>query len=447
MLFDWYHQRLMWKTKIKGFPGLFLLANSISWFSLTMLVIGDIVGTLPFNEILLISGSYFGGIIASAAFGATILNHKLRGKIFLLSWVLFGVVTCLLFSLEKTTSLPSLTAMSLVLGVSVGLGIPTCFSFFADQTKAENRGRIGAIMFFIVQLFSALILFSIGNTGINYQFLILAVWRFLGVSAIIFYKPLPKLSEERVTLIKSIVKERMFILYFLPWLLLALVNFTEAPIVQAYFGPVLFNLSVIATALISSLSAFLGGALCDLKGRKISGILGFVLLGLGYAFLSFLTVGFEKEIGQYLYILCDGTAWGILFVTFIFVLWGDLSEGKIHEKYYFLGSLPFLFSGFTEMLIQPFVGGILVNTAFTLASFFLFLAIVPLLFAPETLPEKAMKDRDLKSYLEKAQKVALKEAEKNHKQTKKENQQASESEKEDNTKEYDEAHKLAEKYY
>lgn len=437
----------MLKNRIKGFPALFLLANSISWFSLTMVVIGNLVGTRPLNEILLISVSYFGGLIGSAAIGATILHRKLRGKGFLLSWFLFGVVTCLLFSLGATSSLPSLTAMSLVLGVSIGFGIPTCFSFYADQTKAENRGRIGAIMFFIVQLFSALILFSASDKGIDYQFLILALWRFMGVAGIIFYKPLPKLSEERVTLIKSIVKERALILYFLPWLLFSLVNSVEAPIVEMYFGPELFNTSLLATALISSVSAFVGGALCDLKGRKITGIFGFTLLGVGYAFLSFFSGGPTAEIGQFLYILCDGIGWGFLFVTFIFVLWGDLSDGKIREKYYLVGSLPFLFSGLIQMVVQPFAKSISITSSFSLASFFLFLAIIPLLYAPETLPEKSMKDRELKNYLEKAQKFAQNETEKKQHNKKERNQQAPEDEKEENNEEYTEARKLAEKYY
>jgi MFS family permease len=440
---------MMLKNRLKGFPALFLLANSISWFSLTLLVIGNLVGARPLNEILLISGSYFGGLIGSAVIGATILHHKLRGKGFLLSWLLFGVVTCLLFSFGATTSLPSLTVASLALGLSIGIGVPTCFSFYADQTKAENRGRIGALMFFIVQLFSALILFSTSDKGIDSQFLILALWRFMGVAGIIFYKPLPKLSEERVTLIKSIVKERTLILYFLPWLLFSLVNSIETPIVEVYFGPELFTNSLLATALISSVSAFVGGVLCDLKGRKITGIFGFILLGLGYAFLSFFSGGPTQEIGQFLYILCDGIAWGFLFVTFIFILWGDLSDGKIREKYYLVGSLPFLFSGLIQMVVQPFAKSISITSSFSLASFFLFLAIIPLLYAQETLPEKSMKDRELKNYLEKAQKFAQKETEK---QYNKKSQEESDGEKEENQEEQEspeniEAQKLAEKYY
>jgi hypothetical protein len=78
----------------------------------------------------------------------------------------------------------------------------------------------------------------------------------------------------------------------------------------------------------------------------------------------------------------------------------------------------------------------------------LFVAIVPLLFAAETLPEKAMKDRDLKTYLEKAQKIAKKETEKVHKNEPKNDEETPEkTESEGNSEEYDEARKLAEKYY
>ncbi len=60
-------------------------------------------------------------------------------------------------------------------------------------------------------------------------------------------------------------------------------------------------------------------------------------------------------------------------------------------------------------------------TIFSFASVFLFLAVLPLIYAPETLPEKLMKDRDLKSYVEKAKKKAQKESGKVNKKDKTEN--------------------------
>lgn len=426
----------MWKTKTReGIPGLFLLANSLSWFSLTMLTIGDIAQGRSLVEILMIAGTYFGGLISSAAIGSVIPNRILRNKVFLLIWVILGTTSCLLFSLWTANDAPNIALKSLFLGISVGIGIPACFAFFGSLTKTENRGKIAAVIFFIIQLFTASILLISDLSNLEQHFQTLSVWRLIGILGVIFFGPIVAKTEELKTSFRSILKERTFILYFLPWFLFTLVNFIEAPIIETYFEE-LYSTSVIFTAIISSLSAIFIGILCDRKGRKIASMTGFVLLGLSYAILSFFSVGSTKPMAQYLYILCDGVAWGALFVSFIFVIWGDISEGKRREKYYFVGSIPFLLSGLIQILVQPFVEAIDVTASFSLASFFLFLAIVPLLFATETLPEKAMKDRDLKSYIEKAQKIVTNKK-----------IEIQEPKKDENTKEYEEAKKLAEKYY
>ncbi len=85
---------------------------------------------------------------------------------------------------------------------------------------------------------------------------------------------------------------------------------------------------------------------------------------------------------------------------------------------------------------------------FSFIAFFLFLAVLPLVYAPETLPEKLMKDRDLKSYIENAKKRAQKITGKTPKNEKLPEIQAKEElEGNKTSKEYDEAKKLAEKYY
>jgi len=47
-------------------------------------------------------------------------------------------------------------------------------------------------------------------------------------------------------------------------------------------------------------------------------------------------------------------------------------------------------------LVKPYVGIIHAGTAFSLASFFLLLAVLPLIYAPETLLEKRIRERELK---------------------------------------------------
>jgi hypothetical protein len=63
-------------------------------------------------------------------------------------------------------------------------------------------------------------------------------------------------------------------------------------------------------------------------------------------------------------------------------------------------------------LVGQYVESINISTAFSLASFFLFLAILPLIYAPETLPEKRIQQRQIKKYAEEAKKIAGKKAEK-----------------------------------
>ena len=85
-----------------------------------------------------------------------------------------------------------------------------------------------------------------------------------------------------------------------------------------------------------------------------------------------------------------------------------------------------------------------VYTVFSFAAFFLFLAVLPLVYAPETLPEKTMKARELKNYIEKAQKEA-------EKAQRKEDDSAPEESEDDGVEfesaEFEEKMKEAEKYY
>jgi hypothetical protein len=107
----------------------------------------------------------------------------------------------------------------------------------------------------------------------------------------------------------------------------------------------------------------------------------------------------------YFHTLIDGIASGMLCVIFILVLWGDLSQRATREKYYVIGSTPYLLANVMPVFLAPYVGLISPYAAFSFASFFLFLAVLPLMYAIETLPEKNIEFRRLKRYVEQAKKV------------------------------------------
>jgi MFS family permease len=131
------------------------------------------------------------------------------------------------------------------------------------------------------------------------------------------------------------------------------------------------------------------------------------LLGLEYAFLSLFSA---TQTTWYIYTLFDGIAWGMFATVFFMTMWGDLAQDNQKERYYLLGGLPYLLASFLSQLVTPFVGAIQTSAAFSLASFFLFLAMLPLIYAPETLSERRIREMELKSYLEKAKKVKEKYA-------------------------------------
>jgi hypothetical protein len=90
-----------------------------------------------------------------------------------------------------------------------------------------------------------------------------------------------------------------------------------------------------------------------------------------------------------------------------------LSHNAPSDKYYAVGVLPFFASRFLELTVGGYITASIPESAsalFSFTAFFLFLAVLPLFYAPETLPEKNIRDRELKTYIEKAQKVKEKYA-------------------------------------
>jgi MFS family permease len=171
--------------------------------------------------------------------------------------------------------------------------------------------------------------------------------------------------------------------------------------VESLFGDFYVFAQFIVVAL-TGFFALIGGIIADIVGRKRVIMTGFVVLGIEYAVLSLF---YEIPFSWYLYTAFDGIAWGMFAAVFYMTLWGDLAGTYMKEKYYLLGGLSYILSGFLPILVKPYVEIIPLGMAFSLASFFLFLAVLPLMYAPETLPEKRIKERELKQYIEKAKKA------------------------------------------
>jgi hypothetical protein len=329
---------------------------------------------------------------------------------------------------------------------------------YTETTKIENRGKISGVIMLISGLgvFVFYLIWPLSSLALG---IILALWRLSSILVFYAFRDLkPQLTAAEIPSFKKILRQQSCILYLIPWVLFSLVNYFSGAVQLKILGDTTFGLVSTIQSLMIGIFAIIGGFLLDSFGRKRIAISGFILLGIDYATLGVFPTSI---LANYFSACIDGVAWGFLLVIFVVTIWGDLSQGSKSSKYYAIGVSPFFFSKLLELTvgtgIASFILGVAGNNGlFSFLSFFLFIAVLPLIYAPETLPDKVMKDRDLKSYIEKAVKKAQVEEEKNQKKSTHnqgkypfETQVKTEGKEEDiqNNDEYEKARQLAEKYY
>jgi MFS family permease len=391
-------------------PAMILVLNSLAWFTLTAALLDDLFTRLklPNGEILALFGLYYAGIAVSALLGAFLFPRARENR--LLSWMLFGTIMTALLATIQGNSYPVNVLLCGLLGLSTGMGLPSTLAYFGDTTAVENRGTYGGLTWIVVGTGTLALFFVVGLVDQSMQFVALAVWRATGlIFFFIFSKLRGKLQiSNSVSTYRNILNKKDVTLYLLPWIMFSLINFAESPILKSVFRD---STSIIGFAelAISGVFALVGGIFGDFVGRKRVVITGFIFLGIEYAILSLFS---GVPVSLYVYTILDGISWGLFASVFFMTVWGDLAESKQKEKYYVLGGLPYLLAGFIPVVVEPLVQGQQISTviAFSLASFFLFVAVLPLMYAPETLPEKKIKERELQDYVQRAKKTKEKYA-------------------------------------
>lgn len=395
----------------KDFFTLFLLLfNTFTWYYITLVMVERFLENSPVGdaEALAIRALYYVAIMVSAIVGAAI--RLIRRISFLYLWMLLGVIASLLPTVVLTQSF----FWSFLLGVSFGLGLPVTLAYFADRSVLESRGRMSGIVLFLSNLTAPMFFIVFGMLSLETSFLLLAFWRALGLGVFYLLKPEEIVTHEtqrRISL-KDILKDRTFLYYLVPWLMYSLIDQFER-VVWASFLDINFpDLRIVlglGAPIIGSFAAFFGGFLSDWIGRKRVVIYAFVALGIAYAVVGIFPM---HRFSWYLYLVGDGIAGGAFLAIFILTLWGDLSQSSAKEKYYVIGNMPFYIAALVPLFLASFIESVPPSASFSLASFFLFLSVLPLLYATETLPAKKIELRRLKGYVETAKKLREKYAKK-----------------------------------
>ena len=350
--------------------------------------------------VLIAKGVYLLALGVSAIVGSVLSQMFNKRRLFtgIIFFRLFSPFLILFFSSGLYVLIPCL-----FLGASFGLGFPLDLAFLADHTYQEERGRVSGfvlsltfITFFVLSTVSGIFGFSLTQNTLLLVFLQLLSFGALMMGSLWGENVLPGLSGDPVW------KNRVFLMYLLPWSMFSLVN-----------GAVIFLWELVVLSEISAASVvvkyvgsivffIVAGIITDYYGRKPALLLGFVLLGFSY----FMFPAISSPLIDLIVGLFTGVAWSFIMVSFLFTVVGDLSAGGSRAVY-------FAVSGVLWILIETgfaFVSGIVhlrlpVGVVSSILSLVMFLCIMPLLYLPETLPRSKIVDRRMSDYFERVLKA------------------------------------------
>jgi hypothetical protein len=349
---------------------------------------------VPFGlDSLVVQGAlhFFTAIIL--LFGSIIIQKFNKLKIIYFCSVINCLLTLLLLG-NLFEGFRLIILFGLVLFVS--LGMLTTLGVFGILTVPEERGRVGGligfavfVLFFIVNYFVVLNLDFFGSILLG---LILNALPLVGLilKSIRFslgsVRKQPDLYFER----------RVFILYFIPWIVFSLINVTLAAntsaIIQQQISDSLhFTLISVQVAGVV-FGVLLGGLVADLLGRRFSLVFSLTFFG----FCTALVGLFASDLVFLVVYGASGLSWGILFVLYIFVVWGDLSNQQNGIKIYSIGLITYFLSsgvGFFVDVSMPIFQSALLSVMI------IFLLNLPVIFAPELLSSHVLDKIRMKMHM------------------------------------------------
>ena len=289
----------------------------------------------------------------------------------------------------------------LAIGCFFGTGLLAFLTYFWNLTVPEERGRIAGLIGFV-----ALPIYSIAN-------IVMASLDFLGtvtatallssgIILVIFLRPerlaLTSKKDER----RNYAEKRTVILYAIPWIAFSLINVTLArnaslAIVQGLSPSFHISLILYQTAGII-FGALFGGIAADFLGRRELLISSLTLYGISAVLVGLFTNG---EILILAYAI-NGLSWGVLFILYTMVIWGDLSTQNNCALIYSIGLAIYYATagiGFATQVSIP------IFTSSLVSCLLVFLSNVPIAFAPELLPSEFSERIKLKLHIRKVKKI------------------------------------------
>jgi MFS family permease len=301
--------------------------------------------------------------------------------------------------------------LTLIFGVALFSGVwqLTFLTYFWSLTVPEERGRVAGFIVFVSLLLN-LVTYTVVEGILNYSMsIILGI--ILSLSALILVLLRPKrtsLTTKKDEKEGYYSEKRTILLYIGPWVLFSFINATLAKNISFHISnqvpssPYLFLtiLQIIATIF----GALAGGVIADFFGRRGSLAFSLTLYGISSALAG---IGSNYALLCFVYV-ANGLSWGILFVMYSFVIWGDLANKKNFAKVYAVGLITlYLTQGIGFLPLQQILQIPLVVSSL-LSCLLIFLSIIPIFLAPELLPAVFREKVRLKTHLRAVKKISKK---------------------------------------
>jgi MFS family permease len=380
-----------------------LNSGTLAWFFLLILYLPRIpFGGDYISQLLFVCSAIFWSVL-----GSFFLMRFSRRKL-LISSIFLGTISTILIAFVQGTMFE---VACLFLGTSLGLGLPSSMAIVADYTAVEERGRVSGIIVlgtFIIAFASmaTIWIFSLETVGTA---LLLAVVRSSSFLALAIDKcdRLVPLVKEKTHL--PVTAHREYLFYIFPWVMFSIASSLAWNVIpQRDYTAELSAVTALRYVFIAVFG--LGaGVMADRFGRKRPIIIGLIVLGVAFALLGF-SLSYTSVIWLhrlwYVYLALSGVTWGLFFVVFLAVP-GDLADLNLREKFYALVAGLFVVGAIP---VPVFPSILPVDSLSQILSIILFLSIVPVLRAKETLQESKIQERKIKEHIEKVGKI-IKESE------------------------------------
>lgn len=352
-------------------------------------------------------------IVLALILGPFIL--KKTPRLYLLyTWAFFATIASFLLMLTSI-SVHFLMLIS-VLGFVFGLGLLSYLTWFCSLTTVMDRGRVGGTIVFVTLMVFHIFLSFVSSLSL-FEGLITCSLFSVSTLVIIGLKPheTRKLTYRPYDISFNSHGLRAFIFYAIPWIAFCLINSTFSKIPMSIYAlefSEVLQYSIVLQYISACLGAFIAGVLCDRVGRRITLSMGLVSYGTAAAVSFFVNVSKPIILTHF---ATTGFSWGVFLVVYYLVLWGDLASKNNRGILYAVGLTPFYLSTGLGYVIFPIVSQVPPSIAAPVSSIIIFLCNVPLLLAPEVLPQKSSKAQikwymvAVKKWLEDEKKRASKE--------------------------------------